>query len=219
MFKKVLIGLAAVFLLVIGQSADAATIQEVGISKEKVAQMDAKANSIVKDYVAKNKLRSLPLTPGVVKDVEDGLYQIRFKDAPFYLSLYKGVSKNGNTLYSWSHSYGATFMFYIKNVGNGEVMIFDTLNFRAVEIQNSRTANGSKLQLWDANANYPTMRWTIQEAPISHTAEVDSVRIVNVNSNLAIDAMGSRVIKGNTFHSWGKLNISSQKYLLEKITL
>lgn len=219
MFKKVLIGLAAVCIFAIGQQVEAASIADAGISKEKVMQMDAKANNIVKDYVAKNKLRSLPNTPGVVKDVEDGLYQIRFKDAPFYLTLYRGLSKNGNTLFSWSHAYGATFMFYIKNVGNGEVMIFDTLNFRAVEIQNSYAFNGSRVQLWDANPNYPTMRWTVQEAPISHTAEVDSVQIVNVNSNLSIDAMGSRQIRGNTFHAWSKLNISSQKYILEKITL
>ncbi|MBP1040244.1 RICIN domain-containing protein [Vagococcus sp. BWB3-3] len=218
MIKKILVGLAAVCFLAIGQNAYAATIQEAGISKEQVAQFDEKATSIVKDYVAKNKLRSFPSTPGIVKDVEDGLYQIRFKDAPFYLTLYGGRSANGNSLYSWTHAYGASFVFYIKNVGNGEVMIFDTIGFRAVEIQNSNVFNGARLQLWNANPAYPTMRWTVQEAPISHSAEVDSVNLVNVNSNLAIDVVGGRLTRGNHYHSWQKLNVASQKFLLEKLT-
>lgn len=37
-------------------------------------------------------------------------------------------------------------------------MIFDVLNFRAMEIKKSATKNGSRLQLRDANVNLPTMR-------------------------------------------------------------
>lgn len=219
MFKKILFSVAAIGLFAVGQNVQAASIADAGISKEKVSQIEQTVNNAVKHYVPKNQLRNFPTTPGVVQDVEDGLYQIRFKDAPFYITTNAGRSYNGNSIHSWTHKYDASFVFYIKNVGNGEVVILDTLNLRAVEVGGSTAFNGSKIQLWDLNVNMPTMRWTIQEAPIVHTAEIDSVQIVNVNSNLAIDAMGGHVVSGNYFHAWQKLNISNQKFLLEKLTI
>ncbi|MHC5228099.1 RICIN domain-containing protein [Enterococcus sp. LJL99] len=204
--------LAAAFSSVESQ---AASLAEVGISKEQVAQYDRIASEKVQGYVNKeinprNRLQQVVL-------YSDGLYQIRFKDAPFYLNTANGRSFNGNTFKSGRHSYNASYVFYLKNIGNGEVMIFDVLNFRAMEIANSTCYNGSKLQLWDANPDMPTMRWRIEKAPKVHNFEVNSVQIVNVNSNLAVDAKGGHVTNTASFHAWSRLNASNQKFLLECI--
>lgn len=218
MIKKVLLGVLFLGSLITAGTfssveSQATSLAEVGISKEQAAEYDRIASEKVKGYVNKGTTRFGSTQQVVIYG--DGLYQIRFKDAPFYMTTSNGASFNGNTFHSWSHKFNASFVFYLKNIGNGEVMIFDTLNFRAMEIGGSTTNNGSRLQLWDANPNLPTMRWRIQRAPKAHNLEVDSVQIVNVNSNLAIDAKGGRVTDFVGFHGWTRLNAANQKFLLE----
>lgn len=95
MFKKSLLSmfvLGSIYFTAVVSSKEvqAITIEEVGISKE----YDRIASEKVKNYT-----NPLSKQRGVQETIiyGDGLYQIRFKDAPYYISTTKGRSYNGNT--------------------------------------------------------------------------------------------------------------------------
>lgn len=121
----------------------------------------------------------------------------------------------------WMQHYGAASVFYVKNVtdvlGNptGEVIIFETIGWKAIEIQNSYGYDGAKIQVWDYSTAHhlSTQRWRIEANPYASGA----VNIVNVNSEKVFDAMGSAMVPQVKIHAWPKVDVPSQRFVLNKL--
>ncbi|MEV6798955.1 ricin-type beta-trefoil lectin domain protein [Micromonospora rifamycinica] len=74
--------------------------------------------------------------------------------------------------------------------GQANVMIAGGQSGRCIDVANSSTSNGARLQLWDCHGN-SNQRWT-------HTAN----RTLTVYGNKCLDASGSGTSNGTVVHIW-----------------
>ncbi|MEI5993062.1 RICIN domain-containing protein [Candidatus Enterococcus mansonii] len=226
MIKKLLLGATLLFAIVSFSSVAQATSESI---MEHVKKVEV-SNSIISreqfqkaDQIASEKVQGVKPSqtrsffPGT-SYVDDGLYQVRFKDAPFYLDVMGGQSVNGNGLHMWTHHYGAAAVFYIKNIGNGEFVLFETTGWKSVEIGGSNVFNGAPVQIWDYQSiGIPTQRWRLEPVIDSWGIPDGSVKLVNINSGKVLNAVDGKVIPYVRVNSWESLNISGQKFNLERL--
>ena len=147
-------------------------------------------------------------------NIENGaVYYIRFAGSSnLMVDLKYGDQANGVQIWAYGYNQTPAQQWRISNVG-GDLYILESVRApgKVIELQNSGTAPGTRLQTWTYYATYNTMKWRI------YKHNNGTVSFVNAHSGLAIDLAFGTMKPENIFLGWTyDPNNANQRFVLIK---
>lgn len=138
----------------------------------------------------------------------DGIYKVKSVLGK-YVDVKDGSQENGETVHLWQRENVNNQLFYIKTI-NGKCVIRAVHSNKVVEVRNSSHEVGADIAQWDDN-NLDCQRWLI--IPVKG----NSVKIINVESNLCMDVKGGSKENGTNIQQYFNNETASQLFKLEKV--